>query len=112
MSEDRKVSNPEESYKEVSRKTLMALDGKGWCLWRCKLFNEAIVCIVLDKSIFDRPSQFSDPLREARKYPFFTVHELRSLVKDSDQTIRMVYEVKKLAPANILFDDDLDTGEV
>jgi hypothetical protein len=112
MSEGQKVIHPEESYAEVSRKTLAALEEKGWCLWRCKLFNDAIICVVRDKSIFDRPSQFSDPLREARKYPFFTVKELRSLVKDSDQTIRMIYEVKKLAPANILFNDDIKAGEV
>jgi|GEM_PF-2474723 len=97
----------EQSYEEVSRKTLEALDKKGWCLWRCRLFDNGVISVVRDSHLFDKQLRFSDPLRIPARYPVFTVDELRYLVEKDDRTIRMVYEAKKLAPAEIL----IDTGD-
>ena len=98
---------PEEDeldFEEVSRETLDELDKKGWCLWRCQLFGNQVIAVVRDENIFNKQLRFSDPLRVAARYPYFTVDELRSLVHDSDQTIRFIYESKKLTPTKLILD--------
>ncbi len=96
-------SNPEikEDAEVVSRKTLEDLDKKGWCLWRCRILDDQVITVVRDSPIFRKQLRFSDPLRVPASYPVFTVDELHYLAHAEEWTIRMVYESKKLAPAEI-----------
>lgn len=91
-------------YQKVDKVTWEKLGKDGFCVWTCEKIGKIV--ILLDPHLFDGQMRFSDPLYLAAQYPRYTVDELRQLVSKSDAMIDRINEVKKIAPAQILIDED------
>jgi hypothetical protein len=74
---------------EVSKRTYETLNTQGWCLWKCRAFNEDVIVVVRDELVTDYP----------HGYPVYLEQELECLLEASDLALRLVHEAKKQAGA-------------
>ncbi len=77
----------------VSIETLMQLDEKGYCAWRCALLGGEIILVVRNN--------LSENV-ELPPYPVYTVEELARLAELDVATLRLIHQAKKAGGARLL----------
>lgn len=75
----------------VAEETRRQLEGQGWCLWRCSTLGDDVIVVARDELVTAYPTG----------YPVYLVQELEELLGASADTVRRIYEVKKLTEAVI-----------
>ncbi len=99
-----------EDYLETSRKTRESIVRQGWCLWKCRLFNNETILVIEDYDIFNKQLRLNDRLLGVIGYPRYSLEELHILATAEESTAQLIHEAKKFFAARLISVEEVKTG--